>query len=184
MVPSLGCLAEGHVLLIPKTHVLSIANLSTSMFEEMLDLKQTIAKRLLECTGKECICFEHGITIARAAGANSVNHLHLHMVPCEKELWPSIAQQSTINESIYFPRFQELYSHLKRYMPLSYLLFQDTDGSVHYIANASSYPSQFFRIQIAKCIGITEWDWQKDYNEDNVIRTLQLFRSTSITHHK
>lgn len=181
VVPTLGCLVEGHVLIIPKKHILSIANLNNAMFEEMVSLRDTVEGIITKRTGKECICFEHGITNDAAVGANSVSHLHVHMVPCEKSLWGPIEEDCRIVDAICFPDYYVLYDYLQKNMPQSYLMFQDIDGSIHYIPDASFYPSQFFRIQVAKYLGTGQWDWRKAQDETLLLQTLNLFRNDSLS---
>src|SRR5690349_14094182 len=59
VVPSLGALVEGWLLLVPKDHFICIGELPESMIAEMESVQTTVTSFLTECYGHATI-FEHG----------------------------------------------------------------------------------------------------------------------------
>lgn len=80
-IPTMGSLTVGYILLVTKQHYLSLANLDSNLFFEMLNLKKSVEDFLFKKLGMHCIAFEHGTTNSYSTGANSVDHVHLHILP-------------------------------------------------------------------------------------------------------
>lgn len=174
-VPSLGCLTVGYILLVCKHHLNSLANVNHTLFVEMLHLKQLIENEIFLKLGCECISFEHGVTDPSYTGANSVDHIHLHIVPCSKRLWNDIAQTHDLHDFWVFHDHIALFESWRMNPPHSYLLFQDLDKNIYYIQDASGFQSQFFRQCLSEIIGLEQWDWKKENYNGNFIKTLELF---------
>ena len=97
-IPSLGCLTTGHILLVSKDHYLCAASIPKKLRNELLLIKDIIDKILFHKTGKECICFEHGTTSEIFTGANSVDHVHLHIIPVSQSIWPQMSTKYKLND--------------------------------------------------------------------------------------
>lgn len=175
VIPTMGSLTVGYVLLVAKEHYLSLANLSAELLLEMLKLKQKVEDIIFKHLGKNCIAFEHGVTNAYSSGANSVDHIHLHIVPVEKPMWDSVLQTMPKAAYVVTDSFITLHEQWQVQMPNSYLLFQDIDQKIHYLSDASNMPSQLFRKCLAAHLGADCWDWRKEVYLDNLRKTLELF---------
>lgn len=175
-IPSIGSLTVGYVLLVHKQHYLSLADVPHYSYEEMLTLKMEVESVLFKQLGLPCLTFEHGTSNPRSTGANSVNHVHIHIVPFNRPVWQSIFSkiQSASIESV--DTYESLFKSWQIRHPDSYLLFQDIDQRIYYIPDASNMPSQLFRRCLAPYLGATCWDWKKDAYIDNMIRTSTLFK--------
>lgn len=178
-IPSIGSLTVGYVLLVCKQHHLSLATLSKDLFDEMLQLKAQVEAVLFRELGLQCITFEHGITHSEANGANSVDHIHIHVLPFSGPIWSSISSHFCSHSFSNVNSYEELYKSWLSEKPHSYLLFQDTDERIYYISNAENMPSQLFRRQLAPYLGAECWDWRSEQYLDNIIKTIQLFENTS-----
>src|ERR1700674_1783452 len=82
VLPSLGALVEGWLLLVPKTHVICMGELSDNLTAEMQELKSRIRETLQRAYGNVC-AFEHGPSRAKTSLGCGVDHAHLHLVPAE-----------------------------------------------------------------------------------------------------
>lgn len=89
-IPTMGSLTVGYILLVTKQHYLSLANLDSNLFFEMLNLKKSVEDFLFKKLGMHCIAFEHGTTNSYSTGANSVDHVHLHILPFSRPVWNEI----------------------------------------------------------------------------------------------
>lgn len=175
VIPTIGCLTVGYVLLVCKQHYLSLANLDSELYQEMLVLKEQTESVLLSELGYNCISFEHGTTNAFYTGANSVDHVHLHIVPFASKIWNNIVSSYNIKNFYNIPNYNHLFNLWKSNLPESYLLFQDLDNNIYYIPDALNYPSQFFRRCISPYLGTNLWDWKQEVHESNFIKTLEIF---------
>jgi len=169
VVPTIGCLTVGYVLLVCKNHHMSLANLSFKLYTEMLEIKKTVTKILEKKTGLKCITFEHGVTHIGFTGTNSVNHVHMHIVPCQTDIWSNILRNH--RNVISFFDYVELFEFWQHNYPHAYLIFQDIEETIHYIPDSSGFPSQFFRRHLAASLGMNEWDWRKECYIENLIAT-------------
>lgn len=174
-IPSLGCLVPGYILIVCKQHFLSLANLPIELYREFLELKLDIEKTILNKTEQHCICFEHGVTSTIITGANSVDHVHLHIVPFSHLIWPDISEKYHLTDFETLVNYDQLFALWEHTQPNTYLFFQDIDCSIYYKCNAMVFPSQFFRMCISPYLNAEQWDWKQEYYQDNIIKTIALF---------
>ena len=80
VVPSKGGFVPGWVMVVPKTHVLSVAQLPNPLYPEMKQLVAEVSARLTECFGPPT-AFEHGAVVENSSFGCGVDHAHLHLVP-------------------------------------------------------------------------------------------------------
>src|SRR3989442_10265909 len=82
VIPSLGSLVKGWLLIVPKRHVISAAMLDEEAVAELGFITQRVAEILASHYGS-AIVFEHGPScVSREAGCG-VDHAHVHMLPFE-----------------------------------------------------------------------------------------------------
>lgn len=81
VLPSLGALAPGHVLLCPRQHVGSFAQVDVSLHSEYRDVKATLVARLRAMYEGEITIFEHGMAADGGRMVCTVDHAHQHFVP-------------------------------------------------------------------------------------------------------
>lgn len=178
VIPSLGSLTVGYVLLVTKQHYLSLANIGHELFTEMLDLKKNVEDILYDKLGMRCIAFEHGTVNADSKGANSVDHVHVHILPFSQPVWQDIALDIPQMHFDVVNSYQDLYSGWEEVLPNSYLLFQDLDQKIYYVSDASNMPSQLFRKCLAPYVGADHWDWRCECYSDNITQTIELFNQS------
>lgn len=165
---SVGALVEGHMLIIPRYHCLSMGNLSEEHMKGLVNLIEKIKMLLKKHYGKEVIVFEHGTGRDSQYSSASVVHAHIHLVPVEEGLYEDLKALKCSIERL------DSYNDLKKVNMTgkSYLLYQDVDNKL-YLINDSEMPSQFFRKVICDKFNLGEWNWRKDYKEENIIRTVE-----------
>ena len=175
VIPTMGSLTVGYVLLVTKQHFLSLANLNSEMYFEMLDLKRAVEEILFKRLGMRCIAFEHGTVNTFNKGANSVDHVHIHILPFTHPIWPNIISDIPETDFESVDSYEKLYARWQNDLPNSYLLFQDLNQRIYYISDASKMPSQLFRKCLAPHLGAAHWDWRSEAYSDNIIQTIELF---------
>lgn len=108
---------NGHLMVIPYTHVPGILDLSREAREEMLTLggeSARIFKDVVHADGVNC-----GMNLGRTAGAGIEDHVHFHVVPRwvgDSNFFPVIAETKSMPEYLsktydrLLPAFQSLNS--------------------------------------------------------------------------
>jgi diadenosine tetraphosphate (Ap4A) HIT family hydrolase len=80
-IPSLGPLAEGHVLLCTREHVRSFAAVDPDCHIEYQAMKVRLRRELEAIYRNAALIFEHGMARAGDRDPCTVDHAHMHFVP-------------------------------------------------------------------------------------------------------
>lgn len=174
VLPSVGALVEGWVLLVPKAHVICMGALSESLGIEMQQVKHTVYRMLQEAYGNVS-SFEHGPTTAKRRVGCGVDHAHLHLVPVEFSLRAAVNPFLPEGVAWSTAGLKECRNAFAR--GEDYLYFEQTN-SAGQIATHKDLGSQLFRRAIAKQIGRpSEFDWREYPQLPNVKLTIDKVRS-------
>jgi ATP adenylyltransferase len=175
VVPSLGSLITGWLLIVPKNFYINFSQLSEGEIGDLNELIKKVENDILPIFGSEYVLFEHGpINVLSKAGCG-VDYAHLHFVPCEFNLklglnkylnldysWTSLSQLGDIT------KFKDKESE--------YLLLKDQAGNFS-ITFQNEVQSQTFRKVIANYLNApNDYDWKKDHRLDVVNSTLEKIR--------
>jgi ATP adenylyltransferase len=170
VVPSLGAMLPGWLLIVPREHQLTISECSSQVYEELEELKSETTL-LLESTYETGVVeFEHGPNRPNLRVGCSVDHAHLHAVPVAENLldsaitmFPDIQWQRTNGTAM----FGDVGGR-------SYLYFSDQSRN-EYLSTSNQLPSQMFRQVIAELIGRpNEWNWRAFPCIDQATETAQI----------
>ena len=165
--PSVGALVPGHVLVIPRRHMLNLQGLISEENEEFPRLVGALRAALSTRYGP-IAAFEHGPVHEGSPVGCSVDHAHLHLLPWAGSL-VALAQRS-YPELEWHP-MPDLTSALQ-FASTSYLAVEDAHGSAA-VATGPTIPSQALRRAICKALGRSgEWDWKTHPQEANVLQTI------------
>jgi diadenosine tetraphosphate (Ap4A) HIT family hydrolase len=165
IIPTLGQLAEGHLLVIPHDHVCALADLPPDGLGQLEDLCKNVRSILTSAYG-ECIFFEHGIR-NDASGGCGIDHAHMHAVPVALRAAPSGVRERFLGRAI------RNLSQIKTEVPdSSYIFFEDCLAR-RFVFPVDCIPSQHMRKLIADSIGKKEWDWRECGQEPELLSTLQ-----------
>jgi diadenosine tetraphosphate (Ap4A) HIT family hydrolase len=166
VVPSLGQLSEGHLLLLPVGHWTALADLPKSLFDEFEALRADTCSILQKEYGP-CLLFEHGVREGDSGGCG-IYHAHGHAVPFPPELDPIARLMSA------FPHQEigKLSEIREKCADLSgYIFYQDSRSKSHVFA-APNLPSQYMRKLLAGVLGAPGWDWRTAGREERLLATL------------
>lgn len=166
IIPTIGQLIEGYLLIVTKKHYTSMGHLTAIQLNELEEVKQKISIVLSKTYGKP-IFFEHGSAFEGIGGCG-VYHAHLHVVPVGETI--SLLDDLRFLEGYKIETLGSLVDRINS--GKSYLFYED-QKSVKYIFNEDGIPSQFFRKILAKQLGKTSWDWRNFGREREVIFTLK-----------
>lgn len=170
-LPTIGQLFKGSLLLVPRSHVESFAQVIDDFEEDlMIALTQLTAK--LRVFGN-VICFEHGATRHAQAGCG-IYHAHFHLVPVPQ---PASVSLFTSHYDFFAP---DLISGLRQLKDsLNYFIVRDSDGTVACLDESSRQSiltSQFARRALAQHYKLGNcWDWRQYTRPEKwLLETVQL----------
>src|SRR5581483_7342303 len=83
VVPSLGSLVQGWVLIVPKNHSLSLGAMHIGFRKEIDTLEKRIKESLHAQYRKPVVSFEHGPSAVKHGTGCGIDHAHLHLVPTD-----------------------------------------------------------------------------------------------------
>jgi ATP adenylyltransferase len=171
VVPSIGALIPGHVLLLPRTHHYSVGEIPET---ELRDFESLAVKsrEIVSTIYGACTSFEHGCIEGVGRAGACIDHAHLHLLPLEQNLRPEIDKR--FGPGIPVGQFADLRQFLFRRTP--YLYYQDSSGSAR-AYQASIAPTQFFRQLVSTAVADSSpWDWKADLRVPVVRQTYERLR--------
>ncbi len=171
VIPSIGALVPGHVLLCPRRHLRSSALLDELETAELLLAEAWLEGILLKEFGGPVQLFEHGNSATGTHVGCSVEHAHLHFVPSAPDLWPTIRRELP---------WTRLDQPLTRYVGgREYIRYRRGDGAwfVYALDRDGELPSQLLRRCFARALGIeAEWNWREANRLDVTSTTIERLR--------
>jgi diadenosine tetraphosphate (Ap4A) HIT family hydrolase len=157
LVPSLGALVTGHLLLCPQLHTRSFAQLPADQLRRVPELVEWLAARLRAVAGDEAQLFEHGDAKDSDRISCSVDHAHLHVLPGIPDIWPAARAIATWSS---LPSLADLPDAVGNSEYLA--LYARSGGWRVAIAPAAGHPSQLIRRLIAESLGAPDsWNWRE-----------------------
>ncbi len=169
VTPTMGSLVEGWLLIISKNHFICAGQTSYSLKKELKGLIEQI-KTGLKDLKKNIFIFEHGPHSSLQSTGCGIDHLHLHVVPLDFNLFKK-AQE-------FYPykwNLSDLFSTTEYFEKCSSYLYMQCPSGEEYVTSDLNIPSQFFRRVIAKELNIEEhYDWKKNFGKENIDKTLKI----------
>ena len=164
VLPSVGSLVDGYILIVSKRHVKSSVCLNKFEMNEykyLISKYQNIFKNIY---GKTPIIFEHGTY--NSYSASSVVHAHTHIVNI------NFSDEKNILKKYNFFKINDFDLIKKDRNYVKYI-----NGENIYVSYDFPLISQFMRILIAKEVGISnKFDWRKERFDSNIISTIRRIK--------
>lgn len=163
IIPGLGALVPGYILILPKKHVYCMTNFNEKVMEEYTSILEKYREKLRKIYGKYPIVFEHGTPDPCGLCANCVIHAHTHMINHNYK-----NEQEIINK-LNLVKINGLNKIEKK----NYIYYKNQQG-IDYITYDFEPISQIMRIFIAEDLNIKEkYDWRNFPFEDNIYKTIE-----------
>ena len=165
VIPSVGPLVSGHVLLCPKGHFKSFAQIPITLEDEFASMKNRLSVLLRETYGQRVHYFEHGSAKKAQEPMCTVEHAHLHFVPTDVEIW------SDIKHTVEWQPAENSVAKLAELVgDNEYIWYESPEGfSVVATAIEGTFESQYLRKVFAKAVGLgNAWNW-REYPRSEVI---------------
>lgn len=175
VLPSLGAIVEGWLLIVPKAHFICTGEMSDLLISEMIELKETICDVLDKNFGP-VVLFEHGPSKVACQIGCGVDHAHLHIVPCDfdlaevaKPFLPSQVEWSKATHQDCKKAFQK---------GKDYLYIEQHIGQGRIITD-QKFESQIFRKAIATQMGMPEmYNWREQQHLNNIKSTIEKLQKS------
>jgi diadenosine tetraphosphate (Ap4A) HIT family hydrolase len=175
-IPTLGQIFAGSILIIPRKHVETSAQLDSTLQNELADfLTQLIP--IVSRFG-EPLFFEHGAK-ASTGGSCGIYHAHIHVVPTPKKIDPT---------SFFVEATDSSKGILETLVALrnceEYLFVGNAEKIVYADVNKlySRPESQYFRRQLCEYFKLeTPWDWRDSLKrEAHLLSTVDAFKVANV----
>lgn len=156
VMPCVGPLVPGHVLVVSRDHHPSLASMGREAIHEYQELLDRFRRKNLNTVGN-LLEAEHGAASGDCAGA-CVIHAHVHWIPevgHYEELFEGILARLPLGESL---------GDLADVVD-PYLLIRRSGGTPH-LYDGSGLTSQLIRQAICGQLGRDDWDWRSDPRMD------------------
>ncbi len=155
VIPTLGQLTEGHLLVVPKAHFTALADMPDRLLQEFDDLVIQ-SRTILKMQYNRSVAFEHGVR-TDAGGGCGICHAHLHIVPLKESTDP-INRLKAIHKWVAVESMLEIKT--KGSLAKPYLYYEDAQLA-RYMFEVEYLPSQYIRRVLADELGKRDWDWRE-----------------------
>jgi histidine triad (HIT) family protein len=173
VVVDISPLAPGHVLIIPRAHILSFGATKQEHREELTSLVRKVKKAITEFYAPPVI-MEHGSSPSSDGGA-CISHAHLQVFPGNIDIREALSRFRVVRIS----SFWELAKWASEGKP--YLYYENQAGDMLVADDIEKIEKQFIRIEISKRIGLLDpnWDWRRHSNRKDLIKTIETLKKFS-----
>ena len=169
-----GTLKPGYLLLTPKRHVHSFAELNEQEMANCLEIMKEVKAIFQEKYGQIPMTWENGSAKQNAGGffADSIDHAHLHILPHK------LSQQAVnvIDTSRGLKQIDIAKGELQDYRDTYYLLYTDQREQA-FISGTKDPERQYIRKIIAAQEEMSRaWNWREVGHYENAKKTLERLR--------
>ena len=167
VMPTLGCLVPGWLLIVPRRAMANLTNLNISERKSLRKLIAAVRPRLNH-PGKQIFYFEHG-SLPGSPASCGIDQAHLHIAPLPFDLVEVAIQQTGV---AWEPTSCHAYSLSVAHG--EYLFVADSSGRAM-IGTVTSPTSQWFRKLIAAETNQHDlWDYRTHFGLSKLAETAQL----------
>ena len=166
VLPSLGSIVSGWLLIVPKFPVARIADIPECHRLEFLHLTENV-RNDVEVNFTQSFIFEHG-GFKGSPVSCGVDQAHLHVVPLEFDLLEIAQDRDDVNwQPVVGTKLPtEIESNLE------YLFVASNEHAI--FSEVTRPSSQWFRKLIANQVGCPgEWDYRYNHFNENIKKTVQ-----------
>jgi diadenosine tetraphosphate (Ap4A) HIT family hydrolase len=173
VIPDISPLVPGHVMIVPKAHILCYGAVEATTQDEFSGIVNAARMIIRDHYGPSVI-LEHG-TSSIDDVADHVSHAHLHIVPAAIDIRDSLLNFNTTT----IASLADLSSWAAR--DEAYIYFENLTGERIVADRIVGLKRLFFRREIARQIGLPEplWDWRRHILSDNLRSTVATLRHAS-----
>ena len=167
ILPTLGSLVDGYILIVTKRHINSMSELNENELIEYKNIIEKYKNLFKKIYNKTPIVFEHGTPNQNSEmKANSVTHAHTHIVNI------NFSNEKEILEKYNFKQINDFKEINKNTNYIKYI----SNNKIYITYNFPSV-SQLMRILIAEELNYKDkFDWKKERFDENIISTIERIK--------
>jgi len=172
-LPTLGCFVRGYSLIVPTSHVASLADLPGASRRPLFETAEYVRERIEFLFGPTLIA-EHGSGAPEEPTAACCVHAHLHLIPVGSAAFQVQHEyEATGGKGQGF----EPENDLDQLAGSSYLTLSLRPGEWTVWKDASRFPRQFVRRATANALGRpTVFDWKRSPFVEHMRETTELMK--------
>lgn len=153
-----GMVVSGHLLVIPKKHINSFAELSISQLKEVDNFCNEISKKLSYKLKKSVIFFEHG-SLKNGRHPLSIVHAHLHIIPYDLTTY----SEDKIISDCKMKKIEN-YKDILNAKYKDYCYFKNKNGNM-YLSHSIDFPrSIIFKVISKQEYNDYDYEWRDEKN--------------------
>ncbi len=177
VIPSLGSLVPGWLLVVPKRRVLNCGMLTGEEQSELKELIQKLLEAQQRFTGR-VFAFEHGPTYVGSLTGCGVDQAHIHLVPLEFDLVKAAtATPGVIWDTSSYDNIVDGVNGLGE----EYVAIYDSQRGPGIVGRPIGQTSQWVRRVIAAELGhANDWDYRKAPQRNIIAMTVEALKPTPI----
>lgn len=174
VLPTIGQLAKGHLLLIPDHHVTAFGRLTKSDRRQAEESIRSL-HAFMSCRYGQTVIFEHGSCGSLPSGGCGIVHAHMHFVPVATKpaTLPPIPRARW--KSISGSPLETMAACARR--QIAYVFYAEELHHSWY-TEVAQLPSQLVRRWLASQIGATVWDWREAGFECDLLGLVEDLRAS------
>lgn len=168
LIPALGSLVPGHVLVISRVHATSLASMgdaALAAYEHIV----TMYYRRLHLQPTDVLQAEHGPGQS-GRGGGCIEHVHVNLIPGLGDYIDALDLSLPIISRI------TLLRQLTELADKPYVFLRA--GAELRVYDGTSASSQLVRRRLCERLGRDDWDWQLFPRHDNIRTTLSMWGAT------
>jgi ATP adenylyltransferase len=177
VVPSLGPLNEGHILLVSTEHIECWRDATQELRAHALGAAVNLARRVSEAFDSPILIFENGTARHCTRSDNScIDHLHIHILPLSEAHVQAVVRSLPTADVIYPAHLIQT----RFDSSLDYVSAGPAGGSMT-VLQAKSIERQLIRRQIASLLGSPDlWNWRDFPQLDRVLNMVSVLRAMKL----
>lgn len=162
--PTVGSFVEDYLLLAPRDHTFSFAQLEQEEREQLPRVVEWIRGLMLQPSLRHgaVLVAEHGALSCQVKGSQCCDHAHLHFIPLQDEAQMDQICEVYATHSTAPPDFVTDLKRLDLYAKMAYILMSPAPGVWNvWPQERGNFRSQFCRWAAAKALGCEEeYNWR------------------------
>lgn len=167
VIPTIGSIVPGYLLIVTKLHVPSMARLDKEARQKLIEFSNHLSL-MQERIWEKPLIFEHGAFNDENTAGSCINHAHWHLVPGPFNLMPNNFNFKMVDT------FETFAEHSQS--AGEYLFFQNQSGTA-YIAEVQRAPGQLFRRELARAVNKeSDWDYVASPFYSNIRETIHQWK--------
>jgi diadenosine tetraphosphate (Ap4A) HIT family hydrolase len=145
VIPSLGQIVEGYLLVLPIKHFKALGDLNKPSLDQLATILECVGRILKNHYGSY-VLFEHG-TRSEGVGGCGIYHAHLHVTPLAGIRDPV----DTLRGAFPYTKFKNLAEIRNQSVHLrSYLFYRDAEAGL-YLFDTGPLRSQYYAQALSRC---------------------------------